>query len=84
LAAPFSAGASARTQGVRIPKDWRLRASPTIELLAPEVGFVGASRSVLVTYDDFFPDCRDNFFMLSDCPNEDIQNSLLTVSLTVF
>jgi hypothetical protein len=51
--------------------------------LAPKVGFVGASRCLLDIYDDLFSDCRDNFVMLCECLDENIQNSLLTVLLTV-
>jgi hypothetical protein len=35
-------------------------------------------------YDDVFAACRDNSFMLCDCSNENFQNSLLTLWLTVF
>ena len=51
--------------------------------LAPDVGFVGASRCFIDTYDELYPVCRDNFFVLCDCPTGDVQNSLLTVLLTV-
>ena len=69
---------------VRIPNHWRSRASPTIKLLAPEVGVVGASSCCLNIYDECYSVCRDNFFVLCHCPDRNIQNSLLAVLLTDF
>ena len=39
---------SARALRVHIPKNWRSRASPTIKLLAPEVGSAGACLALRV------------------------------------
>ena len=50
--------------------------------MAPEVGFVGASRCFLDTYDEYYSICQDHPFILGDYPNDHIQNSLLKILLT--
>jgi hypothetical protein len=37
---------------------------------APKVGIVDTSLCFLSTYDDLFPDSRDNFSVLGDCLNQ--------------
>jgi hypothetical protein len=69
LAAPVSARSGSNPR-LRIPKDWRLRASPTIKLLAPEVKVVGASRCFLSTYDDIFYVRQGYFLYLWDYRND--------------
>ena len=50
--------------------------------MAPEVGFVGASRCFLGTYDHLFSVGQDNFFILRHYLNHHIQDSLLKLLLT--
>jgi hypothetical protein len=82
LASPVSAALGSNPR-IRIPKDLPLTRLANHKAVAPEVGFVGVSRCFLVTYAERFFIGRDNFFVLCDCPNRNIQSSLLAILLSI-